>query len=115
MPVTSPDAGFAAAIRWAVFARRCVSIPRSEQKCMGSRAGVHARHLYSVGLDQGLPVGSLAPLAASEAGQNGHILARLLAPEGVSYGEHPTIADQLAIHLSAARGRGERLSTVAPS
>jgi molybdenum storage protein len=67
-------------------------------------AGIRARHLYGVGLDLGLPVGSLAPLAASEAGQNGHILASLLAPEGVSYVEHPTIATQLAIHLSAARG-----------
>jgi molybdenum storage protein len=66
-------------------------------------AGVRARHVYSVGLDLGLPVGSLAPLAASEAGQNGHILACLLAPEGVSYIEHPTIANQLAIHLSVAR------------
>ncbi|MFT3850366.1 MAG: hypothetical protein QM739_17330 [Propionivibrio sp.] len=66
-------------------------------------AGIRARHLYSVGLDLGLPVGSLAPLAASEAGQNGHILAALLAPEGVSYVEHPTIANQLAIHLAATR------------
>lgn len=66
-------------------------------------AGIRARHLYSVGLDLGLPVGSLAPLAASEAGQNGHILASLLAPEGVSYVEHPTIANQLAIHLAATR------------
>ena len=66
-------------------------------------AGIRARHLYSVALDLGLPVGSLAPLAASEAGQNGHILAALLAPEGVSYIEHGTIANQLAIHLSAAR------------
>jgi molybdenum storage protein len=66
-------------------------------------AGIRARHLYGVGLDLGLPVGSLAPLAASEAGQNGHILASLLAPEGVSYIEHPTIANQLSIHLSAAR------------
>ena len=66
-------------------------------------AGIRARHLYGVGLDLGLPVGSLAPLAASEAGQNGHILAALLAPEGVSYIEHPTIATQLAIHLAAAR------------
>jgi molybdenum storage protein len=66
-------------------------------------AGIRARHLLGVGLDLGLPVGSLAPLAASEAGQNGHILAALLAPEGVSYVEHPTIANQLAIHLSAAR------------
>ncbi len=66
-------------------------------------AGIRARHLYSVGLDLGLPVGSLSPLAASEAGQNGHILASLLAPEGVSYVEHPTIANQLAIHLAATR------------
>jgi molybdenum storage protein len=66
-------------------------------------AGIRARHIYGVGLDLGLPVGSLAPLAASEAGQNGHILASLLAPEGVSYVEHPTISNQLAIHLSAAR------------
>jgi molybdenum storage protein len=65
-------------------------------------AGIRASHLYGVGLDLGLPVGSLAPLAASEAGQNGHILATLLAPEGVSYVEHPTVANQLAIHLSAA-------------
>ena len=66
-------------------------------------AGLRARHVFSVGLDLGLPVGSLAPLAASEAGQNGHILASLLAPEGVSYVEHPTITSQLAIHLAAAR------------
>ena len=66
-------------------------------------AGIRARHVYSVGLDLGLPVGSVAPLAASEAGQNGHILAFLLAPDGVSYLEHPTIANQLAIHLTATR------------
>src|SRR5262245_61601523 len=66
-------------------------------------AGVRARHLYSVGLALGLPVGSLAPLAASEAGQNGHMLAYLLAPEGVSYLEQHTIANQLAIHLSEDR------------
>jgi molybdenum storage protein len=66
-------------------------------------AGIRARHLYGVGLDLGLPVGSLAPLAASEAGQNGHILATLLAADGVSYLEHPTIANQLAIHLTTAR------------
>ena len=66
-------------------------------------AGIRARHLYGVGLDLGLPVGSLAPLAASEAGQNGHILGYLLASDGVSYVEHPTIANQLAIHLTSAR------------
>jgi len=66
-------------------------------------AGIRARHVYGVALDLGLPVGSLASLAASEAGQNGHILAALLAPDGVSYIEHATIANQLSIHLTAAR------------
>lgn len=68
-----------------------------------SGAGLRARRVYGVGLDLGVPVGSLAPLAASEAGQNGHMLASLLAADGVSYIEHPTIASQLAIHLAAAR------------
>jgi len=66
-------------------------------------AGIRARHLYSVALDLGLPAGTLASLGAHEAGQNGRMLAFLLAPEGVSYVEHPTVATQLAIHLSAAR------------
>ena len=66
-------------------------------------AGIRARHLYSVALDLGLPVGSLAPLAASEAGQNGHILASMLAPDEVSYVEQTTVANQLPIHLAAAR------------
>src|SRR5262249_56242304 len=38
-----------------------------------------------------------------EVGKNRHILAYLLAPEGLSYIEPPTVANQLAIHLSAAR------------
>lgn len=66
-------------------------------------AGIRARHIYRVGLDLGLPVGSIAPLAASEAGQNGHMLASLLAAEGVSYVDRPTVANQLSIHLAATR------------
>ncbi len=66
-------------------------------------AGIRARHVYSVALDLGLPTGALAGLAAKEAGQNGHLLAVLLANEGVSYIEHPTIANQLSIHLAASR------------
>jgi molybdenum storage protein len=66
-------------------------------------AGIRARHVYSVGLDLGLPTGALASLAAKEAGHNGHLLAALLANDGVSYIEHATIAHQLAIHLAASR------------
>ncbi len=66
-------------------------------------AGIRARHIYSVGLDLGLPTGALAGLAATEAGQNGHILAALLYNEGVGYIEHPTVAHQLSLHLAASR------------
>ena len=65
--------------------------------------GIRARHIYRVGLDLGLPVGALASLAATEAGNNGHILGALLADDGVSYIEHPTVANQLGVHLAAAR------------
>ena len=66
-------------------------------------AGIRARHVMSVGLDLGLPVGSIAPLAASEAGQNGHILASLLAADSVSYIDHDVILGNLAFHLQSSR------------
>jgi molybdenum storage protein len=66
-------------------------------------AGIRARHIYSVGLDLGLPTGTLAGLAAKEAGQYGYILAALLANDGVSFLDHGAIADRLAVHLGAAR------------
>jgi molybdenum storage protein len=67
-------------------------------------AGIRARHVFSVGLDLGLPVGNLQGLAATESGQNGSILANLLANDGVSYVEHGVVAGQLAIHLAATQG-----------
>jgi len=65
--------------------------------------GIRARHVLSVGLDLGLPTGVLAGLASTEAEQNGHLVAALLAAEGVSYLPHTTVAHQLAVHLSASR------------
>lgn len=66
-------------------------------------AGIRARHLYGVGLDLGLPVGSLAELAASEAGQYGTILAALLSNDGVAYLDHDAIGSQLGIYLNTSR------------
>ncbi|WP_446686486.1 amino acid kinase family protein, partial [Pseudonocardia pini] len=65
-------------------------------------AGIRARHVMGVGLDLGLPTGALSELAATEAEQNGHLLAALLAEDGVSYVPHGTVARQLAGHLAAA-------------
>ena len=66
-------------------------------------AGVRARHVLGVGLDLGLPTGALASLAAVEAEQNGHLIAALLAADGVSYLPRATAAHQLAVHLMASR------------
>jgi molybdenum storage protein len=65
-------------------------------------AGVRARHVLGVGLDLGLPTGALAGLAATEAEQNGHLVAALLASEGVAYLPHGAVAGQLSVHLAAA-------------
>jgi molybdenum storage protein len=65
--------------------------------------GIRGRHVLGVGLDLGLPTGVLAALASAEAEQNGHLIAALLAEQGVSYLSHATIAHQLAVHLAASR------------
>lgn len=65
--------------------------------------GIRARHVLGVGLDLGLPTGVLAGLASVEAEQNGHLVAALLAADGVSYLQHTAVAHQLAVHLSASR------------
>jgi len=65
--------------------------------------GVRARHVLGVGLDLGLPTGVLASLMSEEAKQNGHMIAALLAEDGVSYLSHTSVAHRLAVHLSASR------------
>ncbi|MBW0090790.1 molybdenum storage protein subunit alpha [Pseudonocardia sp. KRD-184] len=66
-------------------------------------AGIRARHVLGVGPHLGLPTGALAGLAATEAEQNGHMIAALLAADGVSYVAHETAARQHAAHLTASR------------
>ena len=65
--------------------------------------GIRARHVFGLALDLGLPTGALAALASTEAEQNGHIIAALLAEDGVSYLPHASVARQLAGHLTATR------------
>jgi molybdenum storage protein len=65
--------------------------------------GIRGRHTLDVGLDLGLPTGVLAKLVSADAEQNGHLVAALLAEQGVSYLPHAAIAHQLAVHLSASR------------
>ena len=50
---------------------------------LGTGGGVRSRHVFSIGLDLGLPTGVLAQLAIADALGNAHILGTLLAPHGV--------------------------------
>jgi molybdenum storage protein len=58
------------------------NLPRHKM-ILGAGAGVRSRHVYSVGLDLGLPVGALATLGGIDAEMNAHILGALLAKYGV--------------------------------
>lgn len=50
---------------------------------LGTGGGVRTRHVFSIGLDLGLPTGVLAQLAQADALANAHLLGTLLAPWGV--------------------------------
>lgn len=56
---------------------------REHKLILGTGGGARTRHVFSVGLDLGMPTGVLAQLAAADALGNAHILGTLLAPYGV--------------------------------
>lgn len=55
----------------------------SYQLILGTGGGVRSRHVYSIGLDLGLPTGVLSQLAMADGLGNAHMLGTLLAPYGV--------------------------------
>jgi molybdenum storage protein len=55
----------------------------SERLILGVGGGVRSRHVFSIGLDLGLPTGVLAQVSVADALGNAHILGTLLAPHGV--------------------------------
>lgn len=56
---------------------------KNHRLILGTGGGARTRHVFSIGLDLGLPTGVLAQLAAADALGNAHILGTLLAPHGV--------------------------------
>lgn len=56
---------------------------QSHRLILGTGGGMRTRHVFSIGLDLGLPTGVLAQLSAADALGNAHILGTLLAPHGV--------------------------------
>jgi molybdenum storage protein len=67
-------------------------------------AGVRSRHIFSVGLDLGLPTGALAALSAKDSAQNAYMVSCLLARYGFVYLEAPFVVQLLPAMLAAARG-----------
>ena len=52
---------------------------------LGTGAGTRARHIYSVAIDLGLPVGVLTVLGTAVAWQNAQMLQYLLAKHGIAF------------------------------
>jgi molybdenum storage protein len=50
---------------------------------LGVGGGVRSRHVFSIGIDLGLPTGVLAQVSVADALGNAHILGTLLSPYGV--------------------------------
>lgn len=50
---------------------------------IGTGGGARTRHVFSVGIDLGMPTGVLAQLAMADALGTAHMLGTLLAPKGV--------------------------------
>jgi len=78
---------------------------QAEQRMIiGVGAGVRSRHIFSVGLDLGLPTGALAALSAKDSAQNAYMVSCLLAKHGFVYLEAPFVVQLLPAMLAAARG-----------
>ena len=59
------------------------ALENGDRLILGAGGGVRTRHVFSIGLDLGLPTGVLAQLSIADALGNAHILGTLLAPQGV--------------------------------
>lgn len=55
----------------------------TERLVVGVGGGVRSRHVFSIGIDLGLPTGALAQISVADALGNSNMLATLLAPYGV--------------------------------
>jgi molybdenum storage protein len=59
------------------------TILESKKLIIGTGGGARSRHVFSIGIDLGMPTGVLAELAQADALGNAHILGALLSPYGV--------------------------------
>lgn len=71
---------------------------------IGAGGGVRSRHVFSIGIDLGLPAGVLAELAIADALGNAHMLGTLLAPYGVVAIPPQIFGHLLPLFIQAAPG-----------
>lgn len=71
---------------------------------IGTGGGVRSRHVFSIGIDLGLPTGVLAQLAIADALGNAHMLGTLLAPFGVVAIPPEIFGHLLPLFIQAAPG-----------
>ena len=62
-----------------------VSLLGRHQMILGTGAGTRARHVYSLAIDLGLPVGVLTVLGTAVAWQNAQMLHYLMAKHGIAF------------------------------
>jgi molybdenum storage protein len=62
-----------------------VSNLKTHKMILGTGAGTRARHIYSLGIDLGLPTGVLTVLGTAVAWQNAQMLHYLLAKHGIPF------------------------------
>lgn len=60
-----------------------MEVMEDQKLIISTGGGARSRHVFSVGIDLGLPTGVLAQLSMADALGNAHILGTLLAPKGV--------------------------------
>lgn len=77
------------------------NLPRHKM-IIGTGAGTRARHAYSVGMDQGMPVGVLGVLGTFVSMQNARMIHYLLAKHGIPFIEPAQFA-QLPVYLEERR------------
>jgi molybdenum storage protein len=71
---------------------------------LGTGGGTRSRHVFSIGIDLGLPSGVLAQLAIADALGNAHMLGTLLAPYGVVAIPPEIFGHLLPLFMQAAPG-----------
>jgi molybdenum storage protein len=84
--------------------RALASVLESKRLIIGTGGGARSRHVFSIGLDLGLPTGVLSELSAADALGNAHIIGTLLAPQGVVAIPPEMFGHLLPLFITAAPG-----------